>query len=667
MQLRRRSNGAPALLGPVLGRGGEGSVFPIRGSPDLVAKIYAKAPTAAKVEKLLAMALVRSPALLRVAAWPVDLLEDEKRVVRGFLMPKVTSREDVHQLYSPKSRRSAFPEADFRFIVRGAANIARAFAVVHAQGHVIGDVNHGNALIGRDGTVMLIDCDSFQIRGGGKIFTCDVGVPLFTPPELQGRVFRGLRRTTNHDAFGLAVLVFHLLFLGRHPYAGRHEKGDMPIEQAIAEARFAYGAASGSLGVSAPPGTLPLNAFGPRIAELFERAFESPRASDRPSATDWIDGLTALESELAPCATSRFHFHPRGAACCWCEIETRTRMQTFGPQTSFTDLVSGPLLRELWHSIVSVGRPAPSTSLLKAFPGMKTLLVRPAPRGRRARRKIPNHAAHELRRVARLANWSVGFVGFVMFLGEPNRYIALVLLAVVAVECLRIPRLGRLVRSLFRSTKQRVERELLLAEHRWRHVLERWESECSGADFENLLKELEAAKEELSELPKAREERLKDIEAARFWKQRNRFLEGFRIADETFVHLSAAEVARLAMQSVTTAADVRRVALILHQLAGAEAARELLGWCSGLEKTFRFNPAEPPDADDAAKLAMAERVLQTRQQRLLARLREGPQALLRKKQQIASARDKLFGPASDAYNSLRAARRKAGLPEVASD
>ena len=168
------------------------------------------------------MAEAVSPSLLKIAAWPIDLLSDNKGVVRGFIMPRVVTRRDIHELYSPKSRAEAFPEADFRFLVHVAANIARAFAVVHEQGHVLGDVNHGNLLVGADGTVMLIDCDSFQIGNGTNVFTCDVGVPLFTAPELHGRTFRGLVRTANHDRFGLAVLLFHLLYMGRHPFAGRY-------------------------------------------------------------------------------------------------------------------------------------------------------------------------------------------------------------------------------------------------------------------------------------------------------------------------------------------------------------------------------------------------------------------------------------------------------------
>jgi DNA-binding helix-hairpin-helix protein with protein kinase domain len=222
-----------------IGRGGEGSVFELVGNSNHVAKIYTSPPDNKKVQKLLRMAETAAPTILKIAAWPNDVVVDKSDRVCGFTMSRITARRDIHELYSPKSRSAAFPDADFRFLVHVGANISRAFAAVHDQGHIIGDVNHGNVLVGSDGTVMLIDCDSYQIWNGQSAYTCDVGVPLFTPPELQGKSFRGLYRTKNHDAFGLAVIIFHLLFMGRHPFAGKYlGSGDMPIDKAIAEYRF---------------------------------------------------------------------------------------------------------------------------------------------------------------------------------------------------------------------------------------------------------------------------------------------------------------------------------------------------------------------------------------------------------------------------------------------
>ncbi len=50
----------------------------------------------------------------------------------------------------------------------------------------------------------------------------------------------------------------------------------MPIERAIAESRFVYGANAAQFGMTRPPGTLALGTFGEDIARLFESAFAPP-------------------------------------------------------------------------------------------------------------------------------------------------------------------------------------------------------------------------------------------------------------------------------------------------------------------------------------------------------------------------------------------------------
>src|SRR5205814_5083167 len=119
----------------------------------------------------------------------------------------------------------------------------------------------------------LIDCDSFEITDGKTVFPCMVGVPTYTPPELQGQSFQGVRRTQQHDAFGLAVLVFHLLFLGRHPFAGIYKGGsaDLTIEQAITEFRFAYLPDHSSTRLEPPPSAPRLSDMPTELAELFLR------------------------------------------------------------------------------------------------------------------------------------------------------------------------------------------------------------------------------------------------------------------------------------------------------------------------------------------------------------------------------------------------------------
>ncbi len=276
------ASGARLELGERLGSGGEGTVFAVQGAPTLVAKIYSGTVEPDRERKLRAMVGMGSPALDAVTAWPVDLVLSSGRLV-GFMMPKAQAAKEAHILYGPKSRRREFPNAGFRFLVHAAMNVARAFAVIHERGIVIGDVNERLAMIDQDAVVRIIDCDSFQITAGGSHFMCDVGVPTFTPPELQGiPTFRGVTRTEQHDLFGLAVLIFHLLFIGRHPFAGRRHDStaDATIETAIKESRFAYSAHRERTRMEPPPHMPCLETSG-ALAQLFEASFAPSAASGR--------------------------------------------------------------------------------------------------------------------------------------------------------------------------------------------------------------------------------------------------------------------------------------------------------------------------------------------------------------------------------------------------
>ncbi len=196
-------------LGPQRGEGAEGLIFDVVGHPSYLAKIYKNPPDRQKVEKLKAMPALGRPDLLAAAGWPTATLHQTPQgSLVGFLMPRVPGKE-AHTLYGPAHRRKEFPSADWAFLIRAATNCAIAFDVIHRCGHTIGDVNQSNVFVSSEpgAAVHLIDCDSYQVNCGRKSFLCEVGVPLFTPPELQGQSFRGVVRTHNHDRFGLAVLI----------------------------------------------------------------------------------------------------------------------------------------------------------------------------------------------------------------------------------------------------------------------------------------------------------------------------------------------------------------------------------------------------------------------------------------------------------------------------
>src|SRR6185295_10165586 len=91
------SDGKPISLGRKLGQGGEGAVHEVNSQSDLVAKIYHNTATPEKAAKLTAMVVLKTERLLKLSAWPVDTLHEQKGGgVNGFLMPKVVDHHDIH-------------------------------------------------------------------------------------------------------------------------------------------------------------------------------------------------------------------------------------------------------------------------------------------------------------------------------------------------------------------------------------------------------------------------------------------------------------------------------------------------------------------------------------------------------------------------------------------
>lgn len=171
----------------------------------------------------------------------------------------------------------------------------------------------------------------------GKSYPCVVGVPEFTPPELHGKNLANVERTIEHDNFGLAVAIFHLLFMGRHPYAGRYSGTDISMGDAIAQNRFAFSLTRQSATQTRPPpGTLTLDLFSGTLGTVFEQAFgTNPRA--RPSASNWISTLTKLEGSLNRCSKVKTHYYPSNAnGCVWCKLTSNSGFDMFPDLSAVT-------------------------------------------------------------------------------------------------------------------------------------------------------------------------------------------------------------------------------------------------------------------------------------------------------------------------------------------
>ena len=616
-------------LGDELGRGGEGGVFSLPDQPSMVAKLYWEAPSPQKQAKLEAMVAVRTDSIANIAAWPTGLIRS-RGVIAGFIMPRIVARKDIHELYSPKSRYEAFPEADFRFLVHVAANSARAFGVVHAAGQVIGDVNHGNLLVAANGTVTLIDCDSFQIKAAHRLFTCDVGVPLFTAPELQGTPFRGLERTANHDCFGLAVLLFHLLFLGRHPFAGRYSgPGEMPVERAITESRFPYGPNHDARQVAPPPGTPPLAVLGPEISALFVRSFAG--SGTRPSALEWVSALERLNKSLRQCSVASWHHYGASLqACPWCQVENQTGMRLFGQRVLATGVGGTANIGELWAAIQAVPRPPPPPPLPSTRPWS-------IPAGT----ELP--AGAEFRAPRQVLALAAGIGGVLATAVHP-----IFPMVGIALGIAIWPRVDAQMTQAARTERDTAQRA-------WQQLLGLWEQQASDKRFTYLKTELENVRRGLAGLPEERRQRIAKLEGDRERAQREKYLDRFRIDRAGIKGIGPSRQAMLASFGVETASDVvpNRVRNIPG--FGEVLTNDLMNWRRGHERNFRFNPAEPLDPREVYKL---DHDLQARRRALVGSLQQGVARLNQLRQEIVAARRRLSDPMESAWNALQLAEAR---------
>ena len=611
-------------LGERIGKGGEGTVYAVINRPELAAKIYHLPLSPDKVAKLRVMVGLNSLNLEGLTAWPLEILfslEAADQVV-GFIMPRIAVAQDIHTLYSPRSRKNSFPNADWRFLVRAASNLARAFAVVHETGTVIGDVNHSSIVVSNQAIVTLIDCDSFQITSDGATFLCSVGTSLFTPPELQGRNFAEVFRTVNHDNFGLAVLIFQLLMMGRHPFAGRYigpavatggeDGNDMGIERAIREDRFAYGQQGLARQMEPPPQSLSLSALPPPVVQLFERAFDSlSRTNPRPTAREWVAALVSLERSLQGCAVNPSHYFyaqsnnslesktgesrtgesrtgnlilpnsqtqtPTQTPCPWCEIEKNSAVYLFN--LTIPDLsVDNFDLDKLWRHIQRIEPPGPAPS--------------PPSRSRLGKMQ-PSKAAREASEQ--------------QFTFAPFAAIAMVLVALLLWQLPHwwwIWLMGgfAVVAALLLWRKQspaahRFAARLKREQQNYRILLENWEKEAGDRRFTSHFNSLQRLRQQWLELPQQREKLYARAMSERREGQLRLFLESISVRHATVKGIGPARKEMLQSYLIETAFDLRADTLALVPGIGAEPRRHLIEWRQQQEQRFKFDETRPPDAE----------------------------------------------------------------------
>lgn len=601
-------DGKQLKVGTRIGKGGEGEIYAIEGASDRAIKFYTVADKTlreAKVKKMISDALAEKCKLI---AFPITLLRDRSGHFVGFTMSKVNGSKALHELYSPGARKAAFPRADYRFLARTATNITRAVGAAHAANCVIGDINHSGFLISDQATATLIDADSFQIYDGAMRLPCIVGVPEYTPPELQGQRLDSVERTQNHDAFGLAVVIFQLLWMGRHPFSGRpHGGGDIPIEKAIKEFRFAY-SKKRSVGMEAPPGVPSLSDFSPQLAAALESAFAPSGIQERPTARQWVALLEEFERSLRGCSANRLHHYPNEAhECPWCRMERTLGVLLFVPDftqfhhaTGFAPVVGD--VASIWRMIERVPAPPPNVGQ----PNLTTPRVTPSAEAIAAKR---NHWKPRAIGAA-LVGLAIGIVAV-----APQLILLAVIAAVVAVtQFVKRP-----------SDEQKFVKRYEDIQAQFMRAEQQRQARSSTAEFDKLKSSLTTLKTEFDGLGAEMRRRINAYNANRREEHLNEFLEKFQIRQFKIPQIGPAKLAVLTSYGIETAADVTSAAVQRVPGFGSINSKPLLDWRKDREARFVYNPN--PTQADHLKTNMIKAEIAKRGAEIKAQLSTGPERL----------------------------------------
>jgi DNA-binding helix-hairpin-helix protein with protein kinase domain len=437
---------------------------------------------------------------------------------------------------------------------------------------------------------------------------------------LQDTEFREVVRTPNHDNFGLAVLIFHLLFMGRHPFAGKFlGRGEMPIEKAIAEQRFAFATDVQRTQMLPPPACITLAHLPQDIGDLFTSAFGPDGAhSTRPNGRKWIAELDTLASRLIVCSNNKVHLYFNGLSSCpWCAIES-SGVLLFVDYT-IVDTSSGFSVELLWSHILAVPSPGPGNP-----PSLLTFVstVEPSPRAKAAVRK------RRYKISAVVAALLLGVV-LVFTSPDPSGYIFWLVIGG-----------GILARMFEKGGPKEFGEAARAAEARLRHVQYSWHREASSGEFNAKLDSLRTLTDEYRQLPERRKQKIRELERVLYQTQLQHFLERFDIASAKIPHIKDGRRVMLSSYGIDNAADVTSSALKAVPGFGSFLIMQLLTWRQSLEARFKYDPGRGIDPADIQRV---DRDIAKRQAEIELLLSKGPGELNELCRRIIAARGRLQG------------------------
>lgn len=295
-------HGNARRLGPLYAKGGEGAIYPLIENRNCLVKAYHADGRSMqglghlrkeKISYMLGMQnLVDDPRY----AWPRLNVFDDYHTWLGYAMRKVDGHI-LQTLCQPQLLSERFPNWKRQNLVRTCINLILGIEKLHQNNVILGDINPANMLVDNSSRISFIDCDSYQVKSLGKIYTCPVGIPMYLAPELiNAGNLSSITRTAEQELFSVAIILFKILMLGRHPYD--RIGGADPVEN-LKSGRLAFGYDCGER-FSKGPWHRIWSHLPYKMKNLFIQTFKDGHkdVSKRVNLGDWLACLSIYENEI---------------------------------------------------------------------------------------------------------------------------------------------------------------------------------------------------------------------------------------------------------------------------------------------------------------------------------------------------------------------------------
>lgn len=320
-------NGIRYELVALLGRGGQGAVYSVKGGR-LAVKIIAGRGQGYREKMRNQLTLVRRMPISDLPiAKPLEMLRPPHT---GYVMELLSGMTPIKHLFTPPKGESPGVEwylrtGGLRHRLLVLARTAYILSQLHGKGLVYSDPSPANIFISEDPSskeVWFIDTDNLCYESSPGTHT-NVYTPGYGAPELvQGR--SGVNTLT--DAYAFAVIAFQTLTLA-HPFIGDLvNDGEPELEEKAFAGLLPWIEDPDDDNNRASYGVPREWVLSSRLMDAFDRTFGEGRLTPthRPGLTEWAELLFAAADATISCTGCEGTFYFGQSCCTWCDEKRPT-------------------------------------------------------------------------------------------------------------------------------------------------------------------------------------------------------------------------------------------------------------------------------------------------------------------------------------------------------